>query len=57
MPSGRSLYWTALNKGKRSIAIDIRWPEGRELVQALVTAPGEDAGILLTNIVSKWLDA
>ena len=55
MPSGRSLYWTALNKGKRSIAIDIRRPEGRELVQELVAAPGEDGGILLTNIVSKWL--
>ena len=22
MPGGRSLYWTSLNKGKRSIAID-----------------------------------
>src|SRR3954467_12421690 len=37
---GRSLYWTALNKGKRSIAIDMRRPEGRELLQALATAPG-----------------
>lgn len=55
MPSGRSLYWTALNKAKRSIAIDLRRPEGRELVQALVTAEGERGGILLTNIVSKWL--
>lgn len=56
MPSGRSLYWTGLNKAKRSIAIDLRRPEGRELVQALVTAGGENAGILLTNIVSRWLD-
>ena len=24
MPGGRSLYWTGLNKGKRSIAVDIR---------------------------------
>jgi 2-methylfumaryl-CoA isomerase len=55
MPSGRSLYWTGLNKSKRSIAIDIRRPEGRELVQELVTADGETGGILLTNIVSKWL--
>ncbi|MBU2285507.1 MAG: CoA transferase, partial [Gammaproteobacteria bacterium] len=55
MPSGRSLYWTALNKGKRSIAIDLRRPEGRELVQALVTAPGPDAGVLLTNIGTPWL--
>src|SRR5258706_1439964 len=55
MPSGRSLYWTGLNKGKRSIAIDLRRPEGRELVRALVTAPGPDAGVLLTNIGTPWL--
>jgi len=35
---GRSLYWTGLNKGKRSLAVDLRQPEGRELIQALVTA-------------------
>ncbi|MEJ8850031.1 CoA transferase [Variovorax rhizosphaerae] len=52
---GRSLYWTALNKGKRSVAIDLRKPEGRELIQALVTAPGPDAGLLLTNIGTPWL--
>ncbi len=52
---GRSLYWTGLNKGKRSIAIDLRGPEGRELAQALATAPGPDAGILLTNIGTPWL--
>lgn len=59
MPSGRSLYWTGLNKSKRSIAIDLRKPEGRELVQSLVTAGGRDedgrGGILLTNIVTSWL--
>ena len=55
MPNGRSLYWTGLNKGKRSIAIDIRRPEGRELVQALVTAPGDQGGVLLTNIGVPWL--
>lgn len=52
---GRSLYWTALNKGKRSVAIDLRKPEGRELIQALATAPGPDAGVLLTNIGTPWL--
>lgn len=52
---GRSLYWTALNKGKRSVAIDLRRPEGRELIQALATAPGPDAGVLVTNIGTPWL--
>jgi 2-methylfumaryl-CoA isomerase len=52
---GRSLYWTALNKGKRSIAIDLRRPEGRELLQSLITAPGPRGGVLLTNIGTPWL--
>jgi len=55
MPEGRSLYWTGLNKGKRSIAIDIRSPQGRELVRALVTAPCKNGGVLLTNIGVPWL--
>ena len=52
---GRSLYWTGLNKGKRSIAVDLKKPEGRELVAALVSAPGPSGGVLLTNIGVPWL--
>lgn len=56
-PSGTSLYWTALNKGKRSIQLDVRSPEGRELAQALITAPGADRGVFLTNFPARgWLD-
>ena len=55
VPGGRSLYWTGLNKGKRSVVIDIRREEGRELVQALACAPGAQAGVLLTNIGVPWL--
>ena len=29
---GRSLFWAGLNKGKRSIQLDLHSPEGRELV-------------------------
>jgi 2-methylfumaryl-CoA isomerase len=55
-PSGRSLYWLGLNKGKKSIVIDTASPEGRELVTALVAAPGPGSGIFLTNAVGqKWL--
>lgn len=55
MPGGRSFYWTGLNKAKRSIAIDIKRPEGRELVCSLVTAPGPGGGVLLTNLGAPWL--
>ncbi len=52
---GRSLYWAGLNKGKRSIAVNTRSPEGQELLAALITAPGE-GGIFLTNFpTSGWL--
>ena len=54
---GDSLFWAGLNKGKRSIAVNLRTTEGRELVQALVTAPGEGAGLFLTNFPAEgWLD-
>ncbi|MCO5091220.1 CoA transferase [Bosea sp. (in: a-proteobacteria)] len=48
-PGGASLYWEGLNKGKKSIAIDLSSPEGRELAVALIAAPGEERGIFLTN--------
>ncbi|MSO77212.1 MAG: 2-methylfumaryl-CoA isomerase [Alphaproteobacteria bacterium] len=47
---GESLYWAGLNKGKRSFAVDLRSAEGQELVTALITAPGPDGGIFLTNL-------
>lgn len=53
---GKSLYWHSLNKGKRSIAVDFRKPEGRELLTQLITRPGKMAGIFLTNFPAKgWL--
>ncbi|RZI71391.1 MAG: 2-methylfumaryl-CoA isomerase [Variovorax sp.] len=54
---GVSLFWCGLNKSKRSVALDLGKPEGREIAMALITAPGEDAGILLTNFPARgWLD-
>ncbi len=53
---GTSIYWAGLNKGKRSIAVDLRSPRGRELLTALITAPGADAGIFSTNLPARgWL--
>jgi len=54
---GKSLYWAGLNKGKRSIRIDIGKPAGRELASALIAAPGENAGLFITNFpATGWLD-
>jgi 2-methylfumaryl-CoA isomerase len=50
---GRSLFWAGLNKGKRSIQIDLGCAAGRELVAALITAPGPDAGLFLTNFPAR----
>lgn len=52
-----SLFWAGLNKGKRSIAVDFRKPEGQEILARLITAPGDDAGLFLTNFPLRgWLD-
>ena len=53
----RSLFWDGLNKGKRSIAIDLRSPRGQEIVTNLICAPGVDNGLFLTNFPARgWLD-
>src|ERR1700744_5612764 len=38
--NGDSLFWAGLNKGKRSLEVDIRSPQGRELIAACITAAG-----------------
>src|ERR1700758_253285 len=51
--SGASIYWTGLNKGKRSAAFDLRSPRGQELVQRLIV---EGDGIVVTNAAGlAWL--
>jgi 2-methylfumaryl-CoA isomerase len=48
--NGASLYWAGLNKAKRSVALALDRPEGRELAGAMITAPGRGGGIALTNL-------
>lgn len=56
-PSGTSLYWAGLNKGKKSITVDLRSDEGRALVTRLVAESGPEGGIVLTNSVGRtWLE-
>jgi 2-methylfumaryl-CoA isomerase len=46
---GTSIYWAGLNKGKRSVAADIRSPQGQDLVQRLIA----DSGVLITNVAGR----
>jgi 2-methylfumaryl-CoA isomerase len=51
-PSGESIYWAGLNKGKRSIAVDLRAAEARELLTELIRT----AGTFLTNFPARgWM--
>jgi 2-methylfumaryl-CoA isomerase len=55
-PSGTSLYWTGLNKAKKSVTLNFRDPEAQRIVADLVAASGPDGGIVLTNAVGRpWL--
>lgn len=47
--SGESIYWAGLNKGKRSVAVDFRSPQGQDLVQRLIAG----AGVFITNAVGR----
>ncbi len=46
---GESIYWAGLNKGKRSVAADMRSPDGQDLVQRLIAG----GGVLITNVAGR----
>ncbi len=46
---GESIYWAGLNKGKRSVAADMRSAEGQDVVQRLIA----DSGVLITNVAGR----
>lgn len=50
---GRSLFWAGMNKGKRSIQVDLRSAQGQEIVAALIARPGPDHGLYLTNFPAR----
>ncbi|MGF1508434.1 MAG: CoA transferase [Myxococcota bacterium] len=56
-PDGKqSLFWAGLNKGKRSIAVDLRHDRGRELLTRLIGLSGPENGIFSTNFPARgWL--
>ena len=50
---GDSIFWAGLNRGKRSVVVDFRREEGRELVASMVVADGPGGGVLLTNLGAR----
>ena len=46
---GDSIYWAGLNKGKRSMEVDMRSPNGQDLVQRLIAA----SGVFITNVAGR----
>ncbi len=54
--AGDSLFWSGLQKGKRSIEIDLRSDDGREQLSRLITMPGPGNGIFMTNFPARgWM--
>lgn len=47
--AGDSIYWAGLNKGKRSLAVDMRSDDGQDLVARLVA----DSGVFITNVAGR----
>ena len=49
---GTSIYWASLNKGKRSVTLDLKSEEGQKIATDLVA----EAGTLVTNLPARgWL--
>lgn len=46
---GESIYWAGLNKGKRSVAADVRSEAGQDLIQRLIAG----SGVLITNVAGR----
>lgn len=47
--AGDSIYWAGLNKGKQSMAVDMRSDQGQKLIQRVIL----DAGIVITNVAGR----
>ncbi|MGO2812976.1 MAG: CoA transferase [Brevibacterium aurantiacum] len=49
---GTSIYWASLNKGKRSVTLDLKSEDGQKIATDLIA----EAGTLITNLPARgWL--
>ncbi len=52
-PEGDSIYWRSLNRGKRSVELDLRSAEGQQSATDIIAS----SGAVLTNLPAHgWLD-
>ena len=50
--TARAIYWASLNKGKRSVTLDLKSEEGQKIATDLIA----EAGTLVTNLPARgWL--
>ena len=53
-PHGKSLWWSVVARNKKSVAIDLRGPEGQEILRRLI----RDADVLIENFrpgtLERW---
>jgi 2-methylfumaryl-CoA isomerase len=50
--TARAIYWASLNKGKRSVTLDLKSEEGQKIATQLIA----EAGTLITNLPARgWL--
>jgi 2-methylfumaryl-CoA isomerase len=47
--AGESIYWAGLNKGKRSLTVDMRSEQGQQLIARLIA----DSGVFITNVAGR----
>src|SRR5689334_10385185 len=47
--AGESIYWAGLNKGKQSLAVDMRSAAGQDVVTRLIA----DSGVFITNATGR----
>ena len=52
IPNVDSLYFTMLNHNKRSITLDTKKPQGREVLDALIRLEREDSGVV--RLRTSW---
>ncbi len=55
--NGKSLYWSGLNRAKKSVCLDLKTAEGQAVLHGLLRTGGSGGGIVLTNLTGPdWLE-